>query len=198
MSVAIKMMNIIKESILKINGKKVLLLIVVTNIVYAMMLMITIPNTLLFSNGMNLFNRMPFGYDFDYANALLKTLGSDGRKFYLLFQIPMDLVYSILFGLSYCFMIGYFLKRVNRINSISYYLCFVPVIAALAEYLQILGIITLLKKYPSTSQFLVNFTSFFAVFKSILMILFIFILIYLLILFVLKVFKVKVSIDDPI
>lgn len=48
-----------------ISGKKVLGLFILTNLVYAYMLMVTIPKTMAFANGMKLLDMMPAGYDFD-------------------------------------------------------------------------------------------------------------------------------------
>jgi len=53
-----------------LSGKKVLTLFVLTNIVYAAMLIIT---------------------------------------------IPLDMIYPFLFGISYCLVIGYFLKKLNKL-----------------------------------------------------------------------------------
>lgn len=83
-------------------GTKVLVLFALTNIVYAFMLIITIPKTMRFSNGMKLLVMMPTGYDFEYINTLFDTLGEKGREVYLYNQIPVDMIYPFLFGISYC------------------------------------------------------------------------------------------------
>ena len=54
-------------------GKKVLLLFLLTNIVYAVMLAVTIPKTMAFSNGLKLLDMMPLGYDLEYINMLFET-----------------------------------------------------------------------------------------------------------------------------
>ena len=91
--------------------KKVLILFVLTNIVYAAMLIITIPKTMGFSNGLKLLDMMPMGYDLEYINTLFETLGEKGREVYLYNQIPLDMIYPFLFAISYCLVIGYFLKK---------------------------------------------------------------------------------------
>ena len=83
-------MKRIKEIISKnLAGKKVLLLFVITNIIYAIMLVVTIPETMTFSNGMKLLDMMPTGYDSEYVHALFETLGVKGRDFYLYKQIRL-------------------------------------------------------------------------------------------------------------
>ena len=149
-----------------LTGKRVLLLFVLTNLVYAVMLLITIPKTMTFSNGMKLLDMMPMGYDAEYINSLFEALGENGRHVYLYNQIPVDMIYPFLFGISYCLLIGYFLKKLNKLSSVFFYLCFLPLIAGIADYLENFGIITLLINYPNLSQTLMDATNIFSVVKS--------------------------------
>ena len=148
------------------TGKKVLFLFVLTNLVYAIMLIITIPKTMKYSNGMKLLDMMPTGYDSEYINSLFEALGENGRQAYLYGQLPVDMIYPFLFGISYCLMIGYFLKRINKLSSAFFYLCFLPVIAGIADYLENFGIITMLNNYPDLSQTSMNATNYFSIAKS--------------------------------
>ena len=159
----IKIREIINKNL---GGKKILLLFVLTNFIYAIMLLGTIPKTMTFSNGMKLLDMMPAGYDSEYVNALFKALGENGRAVYLYNQIPVDMIYPFLFGISYCLLISYFLKKINKFNSAFFYLCFLPLIAGVADYLENFGIITMLKNYPNLSQISINATNIFSIVKS--------------------------------
>lgn len=160
-------MKRIKKVIKKnLTGKKVLLIFVLTNIVYAFMLIITIPKTMAFSNGMRLLDMMPTGYDSEYVFSLFDALGEYGRHSYLYSQLPVDMIYPFLFGISYCLMIGYFLKKINKLDSAFFYLCFLPLIAGIADYLENFGIITMLNNYPNLSQTSMNATNYFSIVKS--------------------------------
>jgi len=160
-------MEKIREIIVaNLTGKKVLLFFVLANVVYAIMLIVTIPKTMAFSNGLQLLDMMPLGYNSEYVNALFKTLGENGRQVYLKNQLPIDMIYPFLFGVSYCLLIGYFLKKLNKINSVFFYLCFLPVIAGIADYAENFGIIAMLNSYPDISPITVNFTNIFSVVKS--------------------------------
>jgi len=149
-----------------LTGKRILLLFFLTNIVYAVMLTITIPKVMTFSNGMKLLDMMPTGYDSEYINSLFEALGEGGRHAYLYSQLPVDMIYPFLFGISYCLMIGYFLKKINKLDSAFFYLCFLPVIAGIADYLENFGIITMLNNYPDLSQSSMNATNYFSIVKS--------------------------------
>lgn len=171
------------------TGKIVLGLFILTNLVYAFMLLVTIPNTMNFSEGMKLLDMMPTGYDLDYVNKLFITLGEDGRNMYLTNQIPVDMVYPLLFGLTYALVLAYFLKKINKLRSPFSYLCLLPIIAGIADYLENIGIITLLNNYPDFTETTVNTTSMFSLIKSISTSLFFITLIVILIFFVIKLSK---------
>lgn len=131
------------------------------------MLTVTIPKTMGFSNGMKLLDMMPTGYSFNYVSDLFNSLGENGRLTYLTNQIPVDMIYPLLFGLSYCLLLGYFLKKLNKLNSPYNYLCLIPIIAGIADYLENIGIITMLKNYPKLKETTVYTTNIFSVIKSI-------------------------------
>jgi hypothetical protein len=176
-----------------ISGKKVLGLFILTNLVYAFMLTVSIPKTMEFSNGMRLLDMMPTGYDLNYVSELFTSLGENGRLTYLTNQIPVDMIYPLLFGLSYCLLLGYFLKKLNKLNSPYSYLCLIPIISGIADYLENIGIITMLKNYPELKETTVYTTNVFSVIKSISTSIFFIALIVVLLSLVIKVLNRKTS-----
>lgn len=141
-------------------------LFILTNLIYAIMLIVTIPKTMAFSNGMKLLDMMPMGYDSEYINTLFEALGQNGRRVYLYNQLPVDMIYPFLFGISYCLLIGYFLKKLNKLSSVFFYLCLLPLIAAIADYLENFGIITMLINFPDLSHTSMDTTNIFSLVKS--------------------------------
>lgn len=157
----------IKQIIKKnIQGKKVLALFILTNLVYALMLVITIPKTMAFSNEMKLLDMMPTGYSAEYIRSLFDTLGEKGREVYLFHQIPVDMIYPFLFGISYCLLMAYFLNKLDKLDSSYFYLCILPLLAGFADYLENFGIITLLNTYPDLSPMTMMATNVFTIIKS--------------------------------
>ncbi|NNL15896.1 MAG: hypothetical protein HKO81_04560 [Flavobacteriaceae bacterium] len=187
------MKRLIKFIEKNISGKKVLGLFILTNLVYTFMLTVTIPKTMEFSNGMKLLDMMPTGYDLNYVSELFTSLGENGRLTYLTNQIPVDMIYPLLFGLSYCLLLGYFLKKLNKLNSPYNYLCVIPIIAGIADYLENIGIITMLKNYPELKETAVYTTNIFSVIKSISTSIFFIALIVILITLGIKVLNRKTS-----
>ncbi len=149
------------------SGKIVLGLFILTNVVYVFMLTITIPNTMRYANGTQLLDMMPMGYNLSYVNELFNALGKTGRETYLTTQIPVDMVYPFLFGLTYSLLFAYFLKKLNKLNTSSFFLCLLPVLAGIADYVENIGIILLLQNFPFLTETAVKLTSFFSVVKSI-------------------------------
>ena len=160
------MNRVIKTLEKNISGKKVLVLFILTNVVYLFMLFVTIPKTMGFSNGLKLLDMLPTGYNQEYVNELFRTLGENGRETYLTNQIPVDMIYPLLFGLTYSLLLGYFLKKLNKLKSPFIYLCLLPIIAGIADYLENIGIITMLNSYPDLTETIVNATNTSSVIKS--------------------------------
>lgn len=150
-----------------ISGKKVMFLFILTNLVYILMLTITIPKVMGHANGMKVLDMMPLGYDFDYVNALFNTLGQQGRHAYLYNQFPVDMLYPALFGITYSLLLAYFLKKLNKFDTKLFYLSLLPLFAGLADYLENIGIINLLTNYPNLTSSMVTITAFFSLLKSV-------------------------------
>jgi hypothetical protein len=151
-----------------ISSKKVLLLFILANIVYAIMLIITIPEVMHYSGGMKILDMMPTGYDAHYVNTFFSTLGIQGRNAYLYHQLPLDLLYPALFGISSCLILAYFLNKLEKLNSPLFYLCFIPLFSGFFDYGENIGIISMLTDYPNNSILQVQITSTFSILKSIL------------------------------
>tara|TARA_R110002073_G_scaffold72537_1_gene177290 strand:- start:282900 stop:283469 length:570 start_codon:yes stop_codon:yes gene_type:complete len=160
------MQSLIKIIEKNIAGKKVLGLFIFTNLVYAFMLMVTIPKTMAFANGMKLLDMMPTGYNFEYVNNLFRALGAQGRTTYLTNQLPVDMIYPLLFGISYGLLMAYLLNKINKLNTALKYSCLLPIIAAVADYFENIGIIVMLKNYPDLIEEVVQTTNMFSIIKS--------------------------------
>ncbi|MFL0352631.1 hypothetical protein DI383_10035 [Flavobacteriaceae bacterium LYZ1037] len=186
-------MNLNKIIERNLSGKKVLGLFMLTNLVYAFMLLVTIPKTMTFANEMKLLDMMPTGYDFEYVNKLFSALGSNGRETYLTNQIPVDMIYPLLFGITYCLVMAYFLKKINKLNAPYMYLGVLPIIAGIADYFENIGIIGMLNSYPDITETTVSTTNMFSIIKSVSTSVFFISLILILILVAIKFLKKSMS-----
>ncbi len=149
------------------QGQKVILLLVLTNLVYGFMILITIPKVMQYTQGMKIFDMMPAGHDAAYAKTLLDTLGDEGRNAYLYSQFPADLIYPGLFGISYCLLIGYFLMQLGQFEKPMLTLALLPLIGGTFDYLENLGTIIMLTSYPDFSPMVSGFGNVCTILKSI-------------------------------
>jgi len=149
-----------------VNGKTVIAYFIPAYTIYFLILFVTIPKVMEFSDGMKIFDIMPFGYDFDYAKKLLEAIGVEGRNIYLYQQIPFDLLFPVLSGIANCLVLAFFLNKLNSLKTPYIYLCALPLCASIFDYSENFGIISMLLNYPDLSAPLVSVTSFFSVIKS--------------------------------
>lgn len=157
------MIEIIKRNI---EGRRVLVLFILTNIIYLFMLTVTIPRVVFFSGGMKLLDMMPTGYDHEYVNKLMYALGEQGRAAYLFNQIPVDMIYPFLFGVSNCLLMAYILNKLNRLEGYAFYCCLLPLCSGIFDYAENTGIITMLNIYPDNGSGLTQVTNVFSILKS--------------------------------
>jgi hypothetical protein len=149
-----------------LDGRKILLLFFLTNILYIVMLTITIPLVMRFSGGMKLLDMKPSGYNPAYVDSLLSALGDKGRSAYLFRQLPLDMIYPGLFAITYCLLLAFILKKLHKLDGHLFYLCLLPVFSGVFDYCENIGIIIMLKMYPDHPNWIANSTSLFSVLKS--------------------------------
>lgn len=160
------------------SGRNVLMFLIPSLAVYFLMLFHTIPGVVSFAPEMKIFDLSPSGYSYNYAVKLLSALGSDGRKEYLSRQLPLDFIYPALFSISSFLMLAWlFLKR-NDKGSRIFYLCFIPIVAGMFDYLENIQIVLLILNYPDITKAQVVLSSAFTIAKSGLTSLFFFILLF--------------------
>ena len=177
--------------------KKVLILFIITQVIYAAMVFGTIPHVTSFADDIKLLDMMPTGYDFNYVTILLASLGPSGRSAYLQQQIPLDMIYPLLFAVTYFLLLALVLKQVVKPQSVLFYLCFISVLVGIFDYLENIGIIMLLTSYPDISKLLTQTTNFFTLGKSYSTIVYFTILLITIIIFLVHKLRRKLSSPQP-
>lgn len=122
-----------------LNGRIVLILFILTQTVYVIMLTVTVPLVMAQSQGMKIPDLMPFGYDLEYLNKLFTTLGVQGRHDYLFKQLPMDMIYPLLFAFSFSMLSAYILKRMGKLSGPLFYFCLLPFFSGFFDYCENIG-----------------------------------------------------------
>lgn len=130
------------------------------------MIFYTIPKTAAFSGGMQILDMLPFGYSPGYVQLLFERLGEGGRHFYLTRQIPVDMLYPLLFAVTYALLLAFLLRKLGWGSDLISILCIVPMAAGIFDYLENIGIIVMLKAYPDISPGTARVTAVFSTGKS--------------------------------
>ncbi len=95
---------------------------------------------------------IPSEYDRAYVVELFDALGKEGRHAYQTVQIPVDMIYPLLFAISYTLLFAYFLKKINRFKNPFIYLTLLPLVSGVSDYAENIGIIVMLKSYPQLTH----------------------------------------------
>lgn len=148
------------------KGKTVLILLLITLVVYSYMLFYSIPHVMDYAGGMKLLDMQPTGYTPKYVHALFENLGQKGRDAYLFRQIPVDMLYPLLFAMTYSLMLAFLFQRAFKPDAKIQYLCMTPILAGAFDYLENAGIVIMLIDYPRLSDFLASLTNIFSLMKS--------------------------------
>lgn len=91
---------------------------------------------------------MELFYSPDQAYAFLSAMGEAGRSFELTRIIPLDLLVPLFYALFLSTLISWLLKKWLPVDSRWHRLNVIPVIGALFDYLENLGIIAMLLAWP--------------------------------------------------
>ena len=148
------------------HGKTVFLLFITTNLIYALMLMYSLPLVSSYAPELVLFDMSPMGYNPAQAMALLTSLGTEGRAAYLSVQLPLDFIYPGMFAISYALLITWVLKQYLSHDSKLFYVALLPFIAGGFDYLENVSIIVMLDSFPDVAGDLVRRASAFTIAKS--------------------------------
>ncbi len=171
------------------TGRNVIFLLVITQIIYFLMLLYTIPTVMSYANGMKILDLMPMGYSADYAKRLFDELGVVGRNYYLFRQIPLDMIYPFLFAVTYSLLLTYLFKKSFDSESKLQFLSIIPLFGGFFDYLENIGIIIMLFSYPKFSAILASVTNLFSILKSISTTLFFVLLVIGIVAFIIKKFR---------
>ncbi len=148
------------------NGRILWVLLSATTSVYLAIVLYSIPIVVAESPGTRLFDMSPTGYTADDASHLLTAIGETGRARYLNLQLPLDLVYPALFGVTYTLLLFWLFQKTCASGSLLFRLAWIPVLAGAFDYLENIGVYVMVTQYPLVSDPLVRASSICSVIKS--------------------------------
>lgn len=100
-------------------------------------------------DGKNVILDLRFGYSTEKAWEYLNTIGSSGRNYYFYTETFFDLIFTIIYSIAYCLLLSlFFQKAFSKSHYLQYFNVF-PLLLGLADILENIGIITLIKSFPN-------------------------------------------------
>jgi len=110
-----------------------------------------------FTGGVGLLD-MELLYTPDQAYAIFTGMGEAGRAFDLTRIVPLDFVFPFMYTLFYAVTITWLLRKWLSAGSRWHRLNVIPLVGGLADYMENLGIITMLVAWPSRLPDIARFT----------------------------------------
>jgi hypothetical protein len=104
-------------------------------------------------------------YTVDRAYELLNTYGAAGRQFYKTIELTIDLIYPLLYGFAFALALAFLWSRVAPGKRWAYYLPMLPLIGMGFDFLENIGIVTLLNYFPQRLTTVAQITSVFSLLK---------------------------------
>ncbi|MCL2812397.1 MAG: hypothetical protein FWD25_11010 [Clostridia bacterium] len=104
------------------------------------------------------------GYTQEKAYDMLTALGTEGRAFYLTKIMPLDFPFPLAYMLFYVGWIALLLQQAAT-KAWCKHLLFVPVLAMVFDWIENIGIITMLRHYPNLPSWAVVTASTFGLLK---------------------------------
>ncbi len=130
-----------------------------------LMIFYSVPLVRSHANGMTILDMKFGGYPPNYAYSLFKKLGPNGRNAYLFVQIPLDMIYPLMFGIAFSLILTNIFRRAFKSKNVIQNFNIILFFVSLFDYMENICIITMLISYPSFSPALAFTTSVFTTVK---------------------------------
>ena len=141
------------------NNRQIWIIFIVANLLYSLMIFMSIPHLQKLSQGLPILDIRAGGYTLEEVQALYTALGSEGRSYYLFPQLFFDIFYPGLFAVTYTWIIIRLLQQLSIQNKWLKGLCYLPLITSFFDYSENISIFITLKSYPELSPTLVQLGS---------------------------------------
>ncbi|MBL1419348.1 MAG: hypothetical protein COC24_002445 [Alphaproteobacteria bacterium] len=140
---------------------------IVSNVVFATIILWSLPQLSQIANGLSMFDTRPSGYSLIQAQSIIDGLGKIGVEFYLGTQLWLDFFYPAMFAIAFALFIAKLLQAYQLPNWFKFCLLIAPFLTAVFDYSENHYIALMLQSdLPLTAQ-LVAMASFATMLKSI-------------------------------
>ncbi len=102
---------------------------------------------------------MRFSYGPEEANNLFESLGTEGRRAYLVLHLVPDMLFPISYALAFSFTSAWFLVRLLPLDHPAQWLSLTPLISGVADIFENLSLVVANSSYPSRIDWLTQVAS---------------------------------------
>jgi hypothetical protein len=169
------MINKIAKSLEKTTIKLWLLFLLISQAIYIIMQIYSIPRISHEAGGLLMFDMNPLGYTYEYAYKFLSQLSQKGYDLYKYVQLPLDTLFPILNCLTGLFTFTLIIRIYNKINNksgLNMHPAFIkallslPLIAMSSDYLENIMIYVMLSYKSEVPKTFVYVADIFTIMKS--------------------------------
>lgn len=128
--------------------RNVLLLLAVYLLIVAVILPAAQTRIEAASGGVGPLDLVPY-YGADQAYSMIEAYGPEGRPFYLLIELTVDIIYPVIYSLFFSLTILYFLNRQAAGRPGLLRLALLPFAGLICDFVENAGIVTMLLAYPA-------------------------------------------------
>lgn len=159
----------------RITWKHWIVFLLFSQMVYAIMLIYTIPNVQNEAGGMKIFDLQLLGYSFDYAQEFFSLLTERGYTLYKCVQLPIDILYpflNFLVGISSLALLKRGLEKLTgesdplKFTWATYFMLMLTFFSMIFDYLENIMVFTMLSRRGLVSSGFVKVSSLFTIAKS--------------------------------
>lgn len=108
--------------------------LIASNVVFATMMLWSLPHLSQIANGLTMFDTRPSGYNLIQAQSIIDALGKAGIEFYLGTQLWLDFFYPALFAIGFGLLIAKFLQAYKLSKWLKLALLIAPFLTAVFDY----------------------------------------------------------------
>ena len=112
-----------------------------------------------------------FGFSADDAYDILRAYGEEGRGKYLQMIALADTIYPLVYGLLLIFLASFFLKRITTASGEFRIVNLLAVDAVFFDFLENMGIMYMILRFPVRADFVAGMTSVFNILKYVMVLL---------------------------
>ncbi|MGL1919990.1 MAG: hypothetical protein OCD03_03085 [Hyphomicrobiales bacterium] len=141
--------------------------LIVSNVLFAAIMIWSLPHLSQIADGLIMFDARPGGYSLIQAQSVIDGLGEAGKEFYLGMQLWLDLFYPALFAISFVLLISKFLQAYKLPKWAIRALLAAPLLTAVFDYSENHYITLMLQSDLPLTAHLVSNSSLATVLKSV-------------------------------